>query len=72
MVKAKYIIIWGANPASVLNAQHEVHLSGARERAKVVVIDLLLSQTAAKADLYLRVRPAQTVRWRWNGASSGG
>lgn len=56
MVKAKYIIIWGANPARC--SMHSMkYIYQAREKgAKVVVIDPLLSQTAAKADLYLRVR----------------
>ncbi|WP_079225045.1 molybdopterin-dependent oxidoreductase [Citrobacter werkmanii] len=56
-VKAKYIIIWGANPTwcSMHTMKYIYH---AREKgAKVVVIDPLLTQTAAKADLYLRVRP---------------
>ncbi|MDT8702077.1 molybdopterin-dependent oxidoreductase [Kluyvera ascorbata] len=57
MVKAKYIIVWGANPAWC--SMHSMkYIYQAREKgAKVVVIDPLLSQTAAKADLYLRVRP---------------
>lgn len=57
MVKVKYIIIWGANPAWC--SMHSMkYIYQAREKgAKVVVIDPLLSQTAAKADLYLRVRP---------------
>lgn len=56
-VKAKYIIIWGANPAWC--AMHSMkYIYQAREKgAKVVVIDPLLTQTAAKADLYLRIRP---------------
>lgn len=55
-VKAKYIIIWGANPARC--SMHTMkYIYRAREKgAKVVVIDPLLTQTAAKADLYLRVR----------------
>jgi anaerobic selenocysteine-containing dehydrogenase len=58
LVKAKYIIIWGGNPAWC--SMHTMKfIYRARERgAKVVVIDPLLTQTAAKADLYLRVRPA--------------
>ncbi len=57
MVKAKYIIIWAANPAWC--SMHTMkYIYQAREKgAKVVVIDPLLTQTAAKADLYLRVRP---------------
>lgn len=56
-VKAKYIIIWGANPAWC--SMHTMkYIYQAREKgAKVVVIDPLLTQTAAKVDLYLRVRP---------------
>src|SRR5690606_13301909 len=56
MVKAKYIILWGANPAWC--SMHSMkYIYQAREKgAKVVVIDPLFSQTAAKADLYLRVR----------------
>lgn len=56
-VKAKYIIIWGANPTWC--SMHTMkYIYQAREKgAKVVVIDPLLTQTAAKADLYLRVRP---------------
>lgn len=64
-VKAKYIIIWGANPARC--SMHTMkYIYQAREKgAKVVVIDPLLTQTAAKADLYLRVRLVLMVRWRW-------
>lgn len=57
MVRAKYIIIWGANPAWC--SMHSMkYIYQARERgAKIVVIDPLLTQTAAKADQYLRIRP---------------
>lgn len=58
LVKAKYIIIWGANPAWC-SIHTMKYIYKAREQgAKVVVIDPLLTQTAVKADLYLRVRPA--------------
>ncbi|MDD7997052.1 molybdopterin-dependent oxidoreductase [Kosakonia radicincitans] len=58
MVKSRYIIIWGANPAWC--SMHSMkYIYQARERgARVVVIDPLLTQTAAKADLYLRIKPA--------------
>lgn len=57
MVKSRYIIIWGANPAWC--SMHSMkYIYKAREKgAKIVVIDPLLTQTAAKADLYLRIRP---------------
>ncbi len=55
MVHSKYIIVWGANPA-FCSVHTMKYIYEARERgAKVVVIDPLLTQTAAKADLYLQV-----------------
>ena len=58
-VKARYIIIWGGNPA--WNSVHTMKfIYEAQERgAKLVVIDPLLTQTAAKADLYVRVKTSQ-------------
>lgn len=59
MVKAKYIIIWGGNPA--WNSVHSMKfVYAAQEKgAKLIVIDPVLTQTAAKADLYIRVKTAQ-------------
>lgn len=59
LVKAKYIIVWGGNPA--WNSVHTMKfIYEAQERgAKLVVIDPLLTQTAAKADLYVRVKTSQ-------------
>ncbi len=56
MAKSKYIIVWGANPAWC--SMHSVKfLYAARERgAKVVVIDPILTQTAAKADEFLQIK----------------
>lgn len=56
MAKSKYIIVWGANPAWC--AMHSMkYLYEARERgAKILVIDPVFTQTAAKADVYWRVR----------------
>ena len=58
-VKAKYIIIWGGNPA--WNSVHTLKfIYEAQEKgAKLVVIDPLFTQTAAKADLYIRVKTSQ-------------
>jgi anaerobic selenocysteine-containing dehydrogenase len=58
-VKSKYIIIWGGNPA--WNSVHTMKfIYEAQERgAKLVVIDPILTQTAAKADMYIRVKTAQ-------------
>ncbi|HKJ65139.1 MAG TPA: molybdopterin-dependent oxidoreductase, partial [Desulfopila sp.] len=55
MVNSKYIIIWGANPA-YCSVHTMKYIYAAQERgAKVVVIDPLMTQTAAKGDLYLQV-----------------
>ena len=56
MVKSKYILVWGANPA--WNTVHTMNIiQKARENgAKVVVIDPILTDTAAKADLYIEIK----------------
>ncbi len=56
IVNARYIIVWGANPA--WNSMHSVKfLYEARARgAKILVIDPIFTQTAAKADEYWQVR----------------
>jgi anaerobic selenocysteine-containing dehydrogenase len=59
IVKSKYIILWGGNPA--WNSMHSMKfIYEAQEKgAKLVVIDPILTQTAAKADMYIRVKTAQ-------------
>ncbi len=56
MVNSKYIIIWGANPAHC--SIHTLkYVNEARSRgAKIVVIDPVFTQTAAKADEYWQVK----------------
>ncbi|MCF8031384.1 MAG: molybdopterin-dependent oxidoreductase [Desulfohalobiaceae bacterium] len=56
MVNSKYIILWGANPA--WNSVHSMkYVFAAQERgAKVVCIDPVFTQTAAKADVYWEVK----------------
>lgn len=58
-VKSRYIIIWGANPAWC--SMHTMkYLYAARERgAKIVVIDPILTQTAARADEFWQVRTGE-------------
>lgn len=56
MVKAKYLIIWGANPAWT-----SVHSMSIIERAKengtkIVVIDPIMTDTASKADEYIGIK----------------
>lgn len=55
MVNSRYLILWGANPA--WNSVHSMkYIYAAQERgAKVVCIDPVMTQTAAKADLYWEV-----------------
>ena len=57
MVNSKYIIIWGANPST--NSVHSLkYVFEARRRgAKIVVIDPIFTQTAAKADEYWEIKP---------------
>lgn len=56
MVKSNYIIVWGANPA--WNSVHSMkYIFEAQQKgAKVVVIDPVMTQTAAKADQYIQVK----------------
>jgi anaerobic selenocysteine-containing dehydrogenase len=56
MVHSRYIILWGANPAR--NSVHSVkYIYEARERgAKIVVVDPILTQIAAKADEFWQVK----------------
>ncbi len=54
MVKSKYIIVWGGNPAWCSVHSMKYIYEARRKGAKLVVIDPVLTQTAAKADLYIR------------------
>lgn len=59
MAQSRYIILWGANPAWC--SVHSVkYLYAAREAgAKLVVIDPVFTQTAAKSDEYLQIRTGE-------------
>lgn len=56
MVKAKYLIVWGGNPA--WTAVHSMNIiQKAKENGtKVVVIDPIMTDTAAKADEYIQIK----------------
>ena len=56
MVKAKYIIVWGANPAWCSMHSMKYLYEAKRRGAKVLVIDPIFTQTAAKADVFWHVR----------------
>ena len=52
MVKSKYIIVWGANPAWCSVHSMKYILEAQRRGAKVVVVDPVFTQTAAKSDVF--------------------
>lgn len=56
MVNSKYIIIWGANPAYCSVHSMKYITEAQRRGAKVVVIDPIFTQTAAKADEFWEVK----------------
>lgn len=57
MAQSRYIVIWGANPAWC-SVHSMKYIYAAREAgAKIVVIDPVLTQTAAKADEFWQVTP---------------
>ncbi|BCR03168.1 DMSO reductase subunit A [Desulfuromonas versatilis] len=58
MVESKYIIVWGANPAWCSVHSMKFIFEAQRRGAKLVVIDPVFTQTAAKADLYIQVDTA--------------
>jgi anaerobic selenocysteine-containing dehydrogenase len=58
LVNSRYIILWGVNPAwTSIHSMRFIY--AAREKgAKIVAIDPIVTQTAAKADLYLQIKPS--------------
>lgn len=59
MVNSRYIMIWGANPAWC-SVHTMKYIYQAKERgAKILCIDPLLTQTAAKADEYWQVKTGE-------------
>jgi anaerobic selenocysteine-containing dehydrogenase len=58
MVKARYIILWGANPAWCSMHSMKYVYEAQKRGAKLVVIDPLFTQTAAKADVHWRIKTA--------------
>jgi anaerobic selenocysteine-containing dehydrogenase len=58
MVKSKYIIVWGANPAWCSVHTMKYIMEAKRRGAKVVVVDPVFTQTAAKGDVYWQPKTA--------------
>lgn len=59
MANAKAIIIWGANPAWSTIQQMRYVCEARDKGAKLIVIDPVLTATAARADYYLQIKPGQ-------------
>lgn len=59
LVNAKYIIIWGANPAWCSVHTMKFIFEAQQKGAKVLVIDPVFTQTAAKADEYWQVKTGE-------------
>ncbi|UII56382.1 molybdopterin-dependent oxidoreductase [Cytobacillus spongiae] len=56
MGKAKYLIIWGANPAWTSVHSMSIIQKAKENGTKVVVIDPIMTDTAAKADEYIEIK----------------
>lgn len=59
LVNARYIIIWGANPAWCSVHTMKFIYEAQQKGAKVLVIDPIFTQTAAKADEYWQVKTGE-------------
>jgi anaerobic selenocysteine-containing dehydrogenase len=59
MVHAKYIILWGVNPAWCSVHSMKYIYAAKRRGAKVLCIDPVFTQTAAKADEYWQVKTSE-------------
>lgn len=57
MVNSKCIVIWGANPAVTNIHQMKFIYRARKQGGKLIVIDPLYTETAAKADLYVQIKP---------------
>ena len=51
------VIVWGSNPAATWPLQGAAIMDAIERGAKLIVIDPRLSETAAKADMWLRLKP---------------
>ncbi|MFN7253230.1 MAG: molybdopterin-dependent oxidoreductase [Anaerobacillus sp.] len=56
MVKAKYLIIWGANPAWTSVHSMSIIQKAKENGTKVVVIDPIMTDTAANADEFIEIK----------------
>lgn len=59
LCQARYIILWGANPAWCSPHSMKYIFAAQKSGAKLVVIDPLFTQTAAKADVYIQIQTGE-------------
>lgn len=57
MLNARTIVVWGANPMAAQLHNAHFMLEAQKKGAKLVVIDPVFNQSAAKADLWVPLRP---------------
>lgn len=57
MAKGKYIIIWSHNPGHYSIHSMKYFMEARDKGAKIVTVDIYLSQTAAMSDLFVRIKP---------------
>jgi anaerobic selenocysteine-containing dehydrogenase len=56
--EAKLIILWGYNPVNTALTNHGIRIMNAKKRGvPLIVIDPRFSKTAAKADIFVQIRP---------------
>ncbi len=58
MANSRYVIVWGANPAWCSVHSMKFLYEARRRGAKIVVVDPIMTQTAAKADVFWQVATA--------------
>ncbi|MGI1659714.1 MAG: molybdopterin-dependent oxidoreductase [Desulfitobacterium sp.] len=57
MLDARLILVWGGNPAWTTPHQMRLVFEAREKGATLVVIDPILSATAARSDLYVQIKP---------------
>ncbi len=55
------VLVWGINPFATWGAKARRIMEARARGAKLIVVDPLLSRTASKADIWLRVRPGADI-----------
>ncbi|MFA5536544.1 MAG: molybdopterin-dependent oxidoreductase [Bacillota bacterium] len=61
MLNADLIIIWGGNPAWTTTHQMRYIFEAREKGAKLVVIDPVLTATAARSDFYIQIKPGRDL-----------